>query len=232
MARITPSALISEIRGKSADQIFSRNRYGAFVKAYASPVQPNTTKQLNAREWMQNVVDAWQVSPSDERPQWEQLAQSINFQSKRSPRSRLTAYNIYTRVNMLRQLIGLSMIATPGSILAPNPVSFTSATVTTEEVTVYVQSEYTSTAWRTLVYASEQKNPSRASLNGNELKYVGQASASSSFGSIDVSTAYFNAWGSLEGWEGQFVFLLVRQVNINTGQQLPPIWLRAEVFPV
>ena len=66
MARIATGSIIADISGKVGDEIFSRNRQGPYVKAYAIPIQPDSASQLDARTIFANAVIAWNLlSDSD-----------------------------------------------------------------------------------------------------------------------------------------------------------------------
>ena len=59
MARIVTGPVVADIAGKVGDNIFSRNKYGPYVKAYASPTIPGSTYVTAARAAMTAANLAW-----------------------------------------------------------------------------------------------------------------------------------------------------------------------------
>ena len=83
MAQITFSPIISEARGQiGKSQIFSRNRGGSYVKQYASPVQPGSSAQLQARDIFQLAVSRWSAFPESDKQKWDSLAESYGAKNK------------------------------------------------------------------------------------------------------------------------------------------------------
>lgn len=232
MARITPSSLISDIRGKAADQIFSRNAYGAYVKAYATPIQPDTAKQIARRDNMQDIVAAWKVINPADRALWKQIATTLAPPAKRWPHKSLTDYNLYVRCNCLRDMAGLSILDIPSSISQPVSVSLTDYACTTDELVTGLTSSDTSEEWATLIYASNIFSPSRQKPNGCEFKFLGFEYASSTQVITDWTSTYATLWTSLIGQGGNILFLRFRNVNLANGQVLPMQVVRLEIMEV
>lgn len=93
MASVTPSALISEIRGKIGDQFFSRNAHGPFVGQWSTPTNPNSTGQQLVRDAMATGVVAWRNTSDNEKKVWyDWAADQINALSISRKPSRV-AYN-------------------------------------------------------------------------------------------------------------------------------------------
>ena len=60
-----------------ADTIFSRNRYGPYVKAYVSPVQPDTVYQQTANAQFVAAGDAYAATSDAFKKAWDNLAARI-----------------------------------------------------------------------------------------------------------------------------------------------------------
>lgn len=81
MARVLGGSF-GELRGKLGGQVFSRNRRGMYVRAYAVPVNPNTESQAIARNDFTSTVGGWHTLDDAQKNLWSTYA--INyFSSKR-----------------------------------------------------------------------------------------------------------------------------------------------------
>ena len=49
MAKILMTAIVADIRNKLNGSVFSKNRYGAYVRTKVTPVNPQSTAQQNTR---------------------------------------------------------------------------------------------------------------------------------------------------------------------------------------
>lgn len=79
MANIRTGSIVADIRGKVGDEIYSRNRGGAYVKAFTSPVQPETALQVTNETLTADAVAAWQALTDAERMKWGVLAEERDF---------------------------------------------------------------------------------------------------------------------------------------------------------
>lgn len=80
MARIT-GFVIGELRGKLGGMVFARNRRGAYVRSFVSPVDPATQKQLGARSAFTSATGGWHTLTDAQKMLWMDYA-SQYFSSK------------------------------------------------------------------------------------------------------------------------------------------------------
>jgi hypothetical protein len=114
MAVITPSSLVSEIRGKVGQQFYSRNAHGPFVGQWSIPSNPNTAYQLISREGLALGVSSWRELPDESKEVWyDWAADQINALSISRKVSRV-AYNEFVGRFVNRAIIS-------GSPTNPNP---------------------------------------------------------------------------------------------------------------
>lgn len=228
MARITTGPIISDIRGKSGDQIFSRNRYGLYVKGFAVPTGTPSAAMETARARMAAVVAAWHSLSEANRQRWISQANAMNAKAKRFPREKLTGYNLFTRCQMWRLTAGLSQSTTPTALLRIPTFQI----VTTYEATSGIEGEYTTqnstSAWRIMTYASQGFEPSRYSPNISPYKFVGDLAfdGNNNPSNAILSGDWTTVWDAEELPFGKIIFLKFRICNTNNGQQSPEIILR------
>lgn len=223
MARITTGPIIADIRGKSGDQIFSRNRYGAYVKGYAVPTGTPSAAMVTARARMSAITAGWQNLSEANRQRWIRQALQMNQKAKRVPREMLNGYALFTRCQMHRLTSGLSQSTVPTAI-TPLP---TFTVDINYPATSGVEAEFTwqrgSSGWRAMIYGSAAFSHARYSPNVSPYKFVGYDpwSANNDPLNILLSGDYPEVW-DVEDLEFDAVyFFKVMAVNVGNGQIAP-----------
>lgn len=140
MALIKLGPTVTDIRGSIAGTTFSRNRYGNYIRARTTPVNPNSERQQAVRNIMAYVVQAWySVLTAGQRAAWSVYADACNFTNKLGESITLTGYNIFVRSNIARLNDDYSLVATGPTelILPPTDPDFSVAiSEASQEVTV------------------------------------------------------------------------------------------------
>jgi hypothetical protein len=78
MALFQPNALISEIRGKLGNYVFSRNLGGSYIREIGNYTDAASSEQLAIREFLNKAVQFWQHMNNDCKLAWSAAAQSWN----------------------------------------------------------------------------------------------------------------------------------------------------------
>ncbi|HUX02195.1 MAG TPA: hypothetical protein VMY35_14615 [Phycisphaerae bacterium] len=74
MAKIRGGALAAQISGSIAGQVFSHNRYGAYVRNRSIPVTSTTAYALAAKQKFSECSQAWQALEASEQDAWRTWA--------------------------------------------------------------------------------------------------------------------------------------------------------------
>jgi hypothetical protein len=129
MAKYVPSGIgVGELRNKAGSNVFSRNRFGTYIRNKANPVQPRTTFQLDVRETFVALSKAWRSLTDAQRLDWSNLGAQIQRLDALNQVYTLTGLQAYILVNMRRILAGLSPIT--DAPLKDNVTDLTSLTAT------------------------------------------------------------------------------------------------------
>lgn len=129
MAKYVPSGVgIGELRAKLGNDVFSRNRFGTYVRVKANPVQPRTPFQMTIRETFVALSQLWRKLTQEERLGWTDLGAQIQRIDSLNQVYTLTGIQAFMLVNLRRTLAGLATIAT--APLKDTPTDLTSLTVT------------------------------------------------------------------------------------------------------
>lgn len=103
MALFTPGPAVSEVRGSSGGTVFSRNRFGAYLRGRTVPINPNTSRQVAARDRFNTLATAWRdVLTQGERDAWDTYAAETNWINVLGQVVNLTGLNHFVRSNNFR----------------------------------------------------------------------------------------------------------------------------------
>ena len=64
------STMFAELRGSMAGMTASRNKGGNYLRARATPINPDSTAQIQARQAFANAVQAWDALSDAQRTAW------------------------------------------------------------------------------------------------------------------------------------------------------------------
>lgn len=81
MANIRTGSIVSDIRGKVGSEIYSRNRGGAYVKAYSGYTENWNARQIASQTALTAANSLWQSLTESERRQWDTFANSFDASS-------------------------------------------------------------------------------------------------------------------------------------------------------
>ena len=103
MATLRTGSVVADIRGKVGNEVYSRNHYGAFVRSVAEWIQPNTQRQLDARDVMIFVGPAWSSTLTEQqRNDWRSYAQQHPRPNRWGEYIQTSGYNNFVRTNSYR----------------------------------------------------------------------------------------------------------------------------------
>ena len=119
MALIQLGGGILDARGSIGGQVFSRNRFGNYIRARITPVNPASSRQNTIRASIQSLAQRWStVLTQLQRDGWEVYAAAIVRQNKLGAQIKLTGFNHYIRSNSIR----LQSVVT---VIDPGPTTLT-----------------------------------------------------------------------------------------------------------
>lgn len=136
--------------GSIGGTVWSRNRYGAYIRSRSVPVNPNTDRQVAIRNAVRALTIGWQNTLTQvQRDAWETYAGNVVWVNKLGQTVRLTGLNHYIRSNTQSVALGFGQIDTA-------PIIFNLATAelslgcTASEATQQVSITFDDTAtWAT-----------------------------------------------------------------------------------
>lgn len=118
MGLVKFGAGIVQISGSIAGDVHARNRSGNYVRPRTKPVNPNSTRQVNARAIMAQLAEQWGESPMTDaiRTAWRTYANAIAMTNRIGETIHLTGFNHFIRSNA-------AILACDGTLVTAGPTT-------------------------------------------------------------------------------------------------------------
>lgn len=208
------------MRGKLNGSVLSKNRTGNYIRNKITPVNPQTTYQMNARAIFAAMSQAWAGLSQVQRNGWAALAATLPFTDIFGDPKILTGQNMFVKLNSNLLKIGEPQIdAAPLKEAIPAiQISALVATQTAGALTVLDATIVPTTVpagFAVVVFATPAINPG-VSFVKNQFRMIGVAPAPA-VGVISLATLWNARYGGLSA--GQKVFVRFALVSESSGQQ-------------
>lgn len=179
--------------GSVGGQTSSRNRFGQYRRARATPVNPRSAAQGSARSRMAANAALWRTLTGDVRAGWTDLGLSMIRSDSLGQSYNLTGFQAFCSINnILAATGGAGITAAPG--LTTPPALLTAVMTTTAGA---LSIAYTATPLgagaKLLVFASPQRSAGRQFEGDFRLVKVGAAAGASPLVITSEYTAKFGA---------------------------------------
>lgn len=97
--------------GSTGGTTSSRNRFGAYERSRSVPVNPNTARQVVARNAVNSITIAWNnVLTQVQRDAWNVYAANVSWLNRLGQTVNLTGLNHFIRSNALRVQNGIARV--------------------------------------------------------------------------------------------------------------------------
>lgn len=120
MALVKYGAVVTEASGSLDGVTYSRNTFGAYARARAVPVNPNTPAQSAARTLLTSLSQQWRTLTGSERNGWDTLATSVVRTNALGETYNPTGQQLFVGTNANRANVGLA-VATSAPTLDAAP---------------------------------------------------------------------------------------------------------------
>jgi hypothetical protein len=219
VAKVQFGSVVNDARNKTGGIVYSKNKYGSFIRRKVSPAQPRTDAQTAIRAGLTTTSKDWSGVLNDtERAAWAAFALSNPVHDQFGAAVILTGAQTYVRLNNAILHGGGSAITSPPADLTVSGVSAITAAgaAGTPALAISVLDPNPAlAAEQYMIYATRQVSPGRASIN-SFYRYL-QLAAYNATLPIDLLTAYTAKFGALVA--GQKIGIGVRILNLSTGAQ-------------
>lgn len=220
MALVKYGGVISELRGKEAGVIFSRNAYGSYMKQKVTPVNPQTSHQSTQRGLMGNLAQAWAGLSVAERAGWNNLGEQVTRVNVFGDTTYYTGFTIFMRLNRNIQAAGGSVVDVAPTVDTPAPATVTSLTCAVTGPSMSLEfSPTVPTGSVMLIYATNNILTGRKFVK-NYYRLVKALAAAST-----TPVNFYTDWNAYFGnplVEGANIFVKIKNVNLTKGWDSVP----------
>ena len=114
MARFVP--LQGQLLGRVEGVVYSKNKYGFYVRGFRAPRQPGSTSQMQVRSHFQNAATSWRALSERERAAWNAYAAETKRRLPGGETGTLTGLASFVSVYTVARLARIT-----GAIGTPSP---------------------------------------------------------------------------------------------------------------
>ena len=215
MAVITPSALISEIRGSVGSQTFSRNRSGPYVKGKLIMPPSSTPLQVAVRAQLTAAIAAWKAATQSYQTTWMVFAGKQRIGKNISRKITRAGYNEFVSRWMNRYALGASGTGfMPLPLVRINTV-ITSITQGALSIVLNYDTLRFAASCKIAVYATPPISPGINQLNPSLLRIIGSFSPGAQIGSEQLYTMYTTKFPLAPADVGKKICIAVRAINTD-----------------
>lgn len=125
MAKIKFGLVVTDARGKAGGMVYSKNKYGGYVRTKVTPVNPRTTKQQASRAQFGIVSGSWRGISDAQRQQFIEQAPNYSRTNIFGDNAPLTGQALYQKLNNNLLVIGVAMTNTCPPPLTVDGASYT-----------------------------------------------------------------------------------------------------------
>ena len=220
-------AIVVDGRGKIGGHVASKNRAGAYLRTKVTPVNPNTSYQVLARQRLSTLATAWSALGDAPRLAWNNatdLWKSTNiFGDLKHP----SGFNLFQRLNNNLAQVGVAQINTPPlptTIGAWTTFSFVPDNTGTMVLTFLPTP--VPAGYAVLIDGTAPCSPGLSNANARFRRVTSLAAAAAT--GVNIQAAYVAKFGSIAP-VGDRIFLRAKYINIATGQVGLPVQATAVI---
>lgn len=215
MAKIQFTAFMADARNKLNGNVFSKNRYGNYIRNKVTPVNPQTSYQQQQRQQLGNLASQWRGLTQAQRDAWGAAVTNFPRKDIFGNTQYLSANTLYVTLNKNLTNAGSSVISDPPSPVAIPEfiVNSVSAAAGAGTLTISVTPDAVPSGFVLFVKATGNVGPGKNFVK-NLLRFIGTATVSS--GTADIASLWIARFGSLVA--GQRITVQAFLVSTDSGQ--------------
>lgn len=225
MAIFTPGAIVSEISGKIAATVYTRNRGGNVIRNRRTPINRRSVAQSVRRQGLGNLASAWRGLTQAQRDTWNGATGNFPYQNALGETKFLSGEQLYIQFNQNLLLIGASTVTTAPSAFSFATFTLSLAAADTPSFAVTFTPTPLTASNNLAIYATPNLSPGIDSPNRSKFRFIGIIAASDT-SPADMLTDYQGVFG--DPVAGEKIFIEARPIS-DTGQGGTPLRAQAIV---
>ena len=113
MARVKPSAIVSDVRGKIGGTVFQRFKSGLVVRSKCSPVNKKSALQVISRNIASLTANAWLQLTAVDRDQWDSFTAYNPIAQRNNSEVFVSGQQAFLKLNNYRLHYSLPILVVP-----------------------------------------------------------------------------------------------------------------------
>lgn len=215
------TAIVADIRNKLNGSVFSRNRYGAYVRTKVTPVNPQTAAQTNVRNRLSSNSQAWRGIGQPARDSWTNAAVNFPIRDIYGNSKILSGNALYVKLNNNLVNAGETALTNAPSPGLVGPVTIGVVAASAAGGTLSIIFTPATVAADTAIKVETTPNiaPGRSFVK-NQFRQLGYIAASGTT-PFAAGTLQVAKHGAMV--QGDKIFTRLTMVNLLTGQMGIPV---------
>lgn len=220
MAKIKFGLVVTEARGKLGGHVFTKGRSGGVLRTKVTPVNPQSSAQLEARNRFATYSQGWKSLTAAQRAAWNAAVSGFQktniFGDIVSP----SGFNLYQKLNNNLETCGQSAITSPPTPAAVGQVVASSLTAEsgTQSLSLVLGANVPANT-SVKVFATPQMSAGRSYVKSDYRLIDTLAAAAAT--PVDILSVYQAKFGDIDQ-VGAKIFVKCVAVNDTTGQEGTP----------
>lgn len=216
MAKFTPGAIVSEVRGTIAATTYSKNKGGAILRNRVTPINRRSTNQTQRRQILAALASAWRSLSQANRDSWNNASPNFPQSDNLGQTIFLTGEQLYVRCNANLILTGNAQITSAPAPTSFDVLAFTSLTATADDGAISLAFTPTvPTGFEMVVRATPPISPGVSFVPQSKFRFLSSI-APAATSPQDIAAAYAAVFGAITGATDQKIFVemfLVEQAS-------------------
>lgn len=210
--------MLSEMRGKVAASVYTKNKAGAAIRNRTTPINRRSVGQTQKRQQLSSLSSGWRGLTQAQRDGWNVAAPSFPQQDTLGQTVFLTGAQLYVRCNANLILIGAAQIVT-----APTPASFAvlaigayTAVSGTGVISVAFTPTPTPAGFQLVFKATAPVSAGKSFVGNSAFRFISSIAPATASPAL-LTTPYPLVFGAITGKAGQKIFIKIYLVQTTTG---------------
>ena len=217
MAVIKLGGMLAAARGKLGGLVFSRNGGGDIIRRYVKPVNPGSVAQLEIRNRLTGLIQAWRALTDAQRLAWNAVKNNFTSKNKVGDTIFLSGQQLFTKFNSNLLAAGEAIVTTPPINSNEAAITLTELVAAAADFTLSIDVAAVPVTSAVIVRATDGLSPGISNAGRSKFKQIA-ANPTFAVNDWDGQSAYEAIFGLLSGKTGQKVFVELVTIDIASGQ--------------
>lgn len=201
--------------GKLGGHVYAKNRGGNYVRTKSTPINPQSTSQLDVRNSFTGISQAWRALTAAQQVAWNSAVANFKSTNVFGQLKTPSGSNLFMRLNRNLHTIGVSIISdppAPTTTLAPASIT-PAAAAGAATFTVAFTATPVPAGYKMVIRATAQQSPGKTFLKNQYRVLMTVAAAGAS--PTNIEAAYVAKFGALVA--GNKIGVSIAFYNMTTG---------------